>query len=337
MTAVLKVQHAGPSVSVQDAGRFGYLRYGVTESGPMDRQSHALCNFALGKPDGSPLIEVSLGGLTIQCQDGPVMGACTGGAFRVMLDDKPLPPWAIFTLHPGATLHIRPGAWGSWCYLGFAGDLDAPTWLGSTSVQLNSGLCGNPVSQGDQLRISDTSVPGDWGGEIIDPTTLKPSRTIRVVMGPQDRFFDAKSLDALCTADFRLTAECNRMGLRLSGAKLAINAALDMPSEPIARGALQVPGHGDPICLMADHQTAGGYPKIATVISADQHALAQMRPGDTVRFTAVTPADAVQAARARHRQTETLKTKILDTRMSLAQRLWHSNLIGGVVNADAPE
>lgn len=331
MDAVFKIQQAGPFISVQDKGRFGFMRFGVTESGPMDRLGFTLANEALGNAEGTPVLEISLGGVALECVEGSVTAAIAGGSFTVLLDGKELAPWSVFTLSAGSRLQIRSGLWGSWCYLAFAGEVNASAWLGSKSVHLNSGLCGMPFVQGDRLTVAKASVLPERDGVILDPAPLKPGKTLRVVMGPQDRFFDAQALADLFSADFKLTAEYNRMGVRLSGPKLMINAALDMPSEPIARGSLQLPGHGDPICLLADHQTSGGYPKIATVISADQDQLAQMRAGDSFRFARLEPRQAVEIARQRNAQVEVLKLQIQENRLSFTQRLWISNLISGAV------
>jgi len=140
---------------------------------------------------------------------------------------------------------------------------------------------------------------------------LKPESTIRAVAGPQDRYFDPDTLAKLFSNTFTISADYDRMGMRLSGCNLPIIAALDMPSEPITRGSLQVPGHGDPICLLADHHTAGGYPKIATVISADLDALSQHRTGQSITFKSLTPKEAVQAARDWRVETDQLLDHIM--------------------------
>ncbi|MEP5760586.1 MAG: biotin-dependent carboxyltransferase family protein [Litoreibacter sp.] len=330
--ATFKLAHAGPFLSLQDRGRFGYMRYGVTPSGPMDRASHAIAHTA-AQAEGA-ILEVSLGGLTLVCTSGETTAAVAGGAFNITLDGAAQSAWSSFTLREGSKLTIRPGPWGSWCYLAFAGRIKAPTWLGSQSTHLDTGLCGLPLSQDHVLHVENARVLPDRNGPIIDPDPLRPDKTTRLVLGPQDRFFTAPSLAKLTQQPFTLTPDYNRMGVRLSGPKLEINAELTMPSEPIARGSLQVPGHGDPICLMADHQTTGGYPKIATVISADMDAFTQRRVGDTFRFKAVSPQEANKAARDRAGLLMRLNTQIQEQRISLEQRLWTENLISGVIGPD---
>ena len=333
--AVLKIDHAGPLVTVQDKGRPNFMRYGVTPGGPMDRRAFMLGHYALSQePRGS--IEISMGGLNLACVSGAVTACVTGGGFTVILDGKTLPSWSSFELTEGAKLQIRAGEWGSWCYLSFAGDLDTPQWLNSASTHLASDQCGVPLQMGDQLSVDNTRANASNGGEILDATRLKPAREIRVIMGPQDRYFSDETIAEFLSNDFALTAEYNRQGVRLSGPKLNINQPLDMPSEPIERGSLQVPGHGDPIALMADHQTTGGYPKIATIISADQDAVTQMRTGDTLRFVAVDVETATTAAHHANNQTASLRQQIEDQRMSLAQKLWNNNLVSGAID-DTPQ
>jgi len=329
MIAKIKVEHVGPLVSVQDAGRQGHLRFGVSSSGVMDRNSFALANATLGNAESNPAIEVSLGGVSLTCLEGSVSTALAGGNFSVTLNKKIMPAWSLFSLNAGDSLIIRPGAWGSWCYLCFAGHLQSKAWLNSQSVHLKSGVCGTAIQQHDVLTVSNcTNGVGDTVS-LGDPTEFKPQSRIRVVKGPQDRFFNEQTLADFFTSTYKISTDYDRMGMRLNGCNLPVKAALDMPSEPISRGSLQVPGHGDPICLMADHHTAGGYPKIATVISADLDDLAQHRSGDDISFVAVSPADAVQAARERWQSQKQWRAQIMLNAVGVTERLWNNNLISG--------
>lgn len=329
MDAKLHIVQAGPSVSVQDQGRPGHLRFGVTESGAMDRTSYAIANAVLDNPATNPAIEISLGGITLDCIEGSVSIAIVGGSFATTLNDSAIPSWAMLTLNAGDHLRIRPGDWGSWCYLAFAGQLDANRWLDSYAVHVKSGICGTALAQDDELNIINVRNPIKEITGLGDPSVLLPNTSIRAVVGPQDRFFEPTTLANFLSSTFTISADYDRMGMRLSGCTLPVAAALDMPSEPIVRGSLQVPGHGDPICLMADHHTAGGYPKIATVISADVDALSQHRSGDSIMFESVTPAEAVQAARQQHNDINSISDTILLNRIGMAERLWNHNLISG--------
>ena len=339
MAAKFSVDQIGPLVSIQDAGRQGYMRYGVTGAGPMDRLSHTLANLAVGNEPPAATIEVSLGGFSLRCIEGEATLAIAGGCFNPVLDGTSMPPWSRFDMQAGSKLSIRPGPWGSWCYVAFAGSLVAPSWLGSQSIIQGITLCGTPLQLNDIINLDSsatTSASSRASGKItqlIDPAPLQPDSAIRIVAGPQDRYFNDESIHALHTAPFQLTADYNRMGIRLSGPALSINTELNMPSAPVTRGSMQVPGHGDPICLMADHQTTGGYPKIATIISADQDKLAQLRTGDTINFNLFTAAEAVLIARQRHEQLESIAQSMHANQVSLEDRLWAHNLIGGVISA----
>jgi len=335
MDAKLQVMQVGPSVSVQDQGRSGHLRYGVTVSGVMDRTSFAIGNTVLDNPPSTPVLEISLGGISLSCLEGSVSIAIVGGKFSIKINDEPLPPWSMLTIRAGDSLTVAPGAWGSWCYLAFAGQLDAHRWLDSYSVHLKSGVCGTAVQQGDILCIKDTRQNNTEIISLGEPDDLKPDSTIRAVVGPQDRYFETDTLTKLFSNNFTISSDYDRMGMRLTGCNLPITAELDMPSEPITRGSLQVPGHGDPICLLADHHTAGGYPKIATIISADLDKLSQHRTGQRIHFESLSPSQAVQATRDWRQKTDQLIEKILLNKSGLAARLWNNNLISGASNGSA--
>lgn len=295
--AVLSVRFAGPHVSVQDEGRPGALRFGVPWSGPMDRRAFAAANLALGNPPGRPAIEVSLGGLSLTCQSGAVDFAVAGGGFILDHAGEKRGSWSVATLRAGETLTIRRGPWGSWCYLAFAADLQVPRWLGSASTHVLSGFGGGRLVTGQSLTLTGTSA-GTAPRAIPCPVNARPRPLARITLGPQDRFFAPDTVETFLSSPWRMTEAWDRMGVRLAGPGIAPEAALDMPSEPIARGSVQVAGDGVASILLADHQTTGGYPKIATVLDCDLDALVQLRPGDALRFQPVTPAQAIGLARA---------------------------------------
>lgn len=332
--AKLKVRFAGPLVSVQDAGRFGHLRFGVPASGPMDRLAFAAAQMSLGQADDAPGIEISLGGLVLDCTEGEVSVAVTGGGFRVALGTTPLVSWSVVTLRPGDSLSLRGGAWGSWCYLAFAGALQTRKWLGHSATHTLSGLGGGAVAAGDVLTVEEAKVLASREGEIALPASAKPDGRARVVIGPQERYFEQSALDTLLSQPYRLTDAFDRMGVRLDGPVLALKDALSIPSEPILRGSIQVPGNGVPAVLMADHGTTGGYPKIATVLPGDLDRMAQLRAGDTVRFTEVTPDEAIAHAREAATTREAYLMELAKPKASLSERLMRENLIGGIVGPD---
>jgi allophanate hydrolase len=296
--AVFHVEAAGPHLSIQDAGRPGYLRFGAPASGPMDRLAYAAANAALGNAPGMPAIEVSAGGLALACEAGSVSFAVAGGGFIVKHGGRAAGSWLTATIRAGERLVIRAGPWGSWTYLAFAGAMRAPRWLGSAATHALSGLGGGRVAAGQQIVIDEPARHAAREGVFACPVSARPRTLLHVVMGPQDRFFTPESIGVLLSSTYRLSDAYDRMGVRLRGPAITPRAPLDMPSEALARGAVQVSGDGMPTILLADHQTTGGYPKIATVVDADLDGLAQRRPHDSIAFTAIT----AEHALTRHRR-----------------------------------
>ncbi|WP_223421531.1 5-oxoprolinase subunit C family protein [Tateyamaria pelophila] len=326
--AVLSVSFAGPLVTVQDAGRPGHMRYGVPASGPMDRLAFDAANAALGNPQGISAIEISLGGLMLHCKEGAVTLAITGGEFVVEHGGQKTSSWTILTLQKGERLAIRAGTAGSWAYLAFAGRLGSEDWLGSQATHSTSGFGGGAVRTGQSLEISEAAIRGDRLGAIPQPE-FPSNGPIRVVTGPQDHHFEENAVACLLADVFTVTDAYDRMGMRLKGPLLGLDGALSIPSEPVVRGSVQVSGDGVATVLLADHQTTGGYPKIATVISCDTDRLAQWRAGQPVRFTSISSAQAIEDVRHFTVQKTRYLEQISVPRGSLEQRLIRENLIHG--------
>lgn len=293
----LQVLAAGPQVTLQDGGRRGMMRFGVPASGALDRKALALANLALGNPPGAAGIEVSVAGLTLACLEGAVSVAITGGGFIVEHAGRRLGGWHVLTLRAGEELTIRKGPWGSWCYLAFAGGLDVPLWLGSAATHGPTGLGGGRIGPGQVLQLSAPRQVSERA--LICPVWARPRALLHAVAGPQDHHFAAETLEAFFANPFHLTDAWDRMGLRLRGPRVAPEGALSIPSQAILRGSVQVAGDGVATVLLSDHQTTGGYPKIATLLADDIDGLVQLRPRDAVRFMAITPDRAVAVARQR--------------------------------------
>ncbi len=311
------------------------LRYGVPASGPMDRRAFKIANAALGNPPGAPCIEVSTGGLVLDCIEGHVTIAVAGGGFQVSVAGATIGSWTIATLQPGSRLTIRRGGWGSWAYLAFAGSLQTNRWLASAATHLLSGFGGGVLASGGRLVIEGAETREERCGDIAIPLWARPRHSIRVVCGPQDRCFSAEVLNTFLAEPFSLTGAYDRMGVRLAGPVLRPDAALDMPSEPIVRGSVQVAGDGVATVLLADHQTTGGYPKIATILSDDLDGLAQLRGGDSISFHPIDPRIAINAVRDSAAVQAAYLTEISRPAGSLAHRLLNRNLISGVVDCAA--
>lgn len=328
--ARLVVRAVGPLVSIQDAGRAGKLRYGVCASGPMDRFAYACALSALNLSHGSPVVEVSLGGLTLECISGEVSIALAGADPCIRLDDARLPSWSVATLRQGQTLSITGGGWGSFSYMSFAGDLQCRRWLDSTATHTLSGLGAGALTVGQELVIQSVRTCPDREGALPVPDFAQPGEEIHAVLGPQQGYFTPDSVEQFFTRPFSLGTAYDRMGVRLSGPHMELTDALSIPSEPVIRGSVQVSGDGAPTVLLADHQTTGGYPKIATVVSVDTDRLVQLRSGQSIRFSSVSPADAVAITRRAHAEREQFLTLLQQPRGNLAYRLMHHNLIDGV-------
>ena len=297
----LAIDAAGPGVTLQDGGRNGYLRYGITAAGPMDPLMHATANRAAGNALDNTAIEVSTGGLTVSALDGPIGLALVSTGLRAALDGDGLPPAVALTLEPGRSLSVRAGSSGAWGYLAVCGRFDVAPVLGSTATHTRSGLGGlngRGLASGDRLGIADPRTGSESPQRLLAPWLDRDPKTIRVVLGPQDDFFDADQIAAFLAGPWTVSPRGDRMACFLDGTPLRHAKGHDIVSDGVAMGAIQVPGNGLPIVLMADRQSTGGYPKVATVIGPDLGRLAQAQGGTTLSFEAVTIAEAVAARRA---------------------------------------
>ncbi len=291
-TARLRIEAAGPLTTVQDAGRPGWRRFGVPPSGPVDRRAFAAALAATGGQGAA--IEVSLGGVTIVCEEAPVAIALTGAVIATV-DGVEVGGWCVVTLQPGARCRVREHG-GNWGYVAVAGTLEGTAWLGSRATHLIAGLGAGRLEAGATLAVS--SARGDLASVAISRLPEDAPITVaRVVLGPQQRFFDTAVLARLTDMPFAASARFDRMGMVLDGAVLP-PLRIDMPSEPAIRGALQVDGDGRVSLLTADHQTTGGYPRVGVVVEPDIDRLAQLPASTPVRFEVVSAAESVLLTRA---------------------------------------
>jgi biotin-dependent carboxylase-like uncharacterized protein len=334
----LRVVSAGPGVTLQDAGRHGWLRYGVTAAGAMDPLAFATVNRALDRAPGSAVVEVSLGGMEVEAEGGALSLALAGGAFQIARDGTPLPPAIVLTLLPGERLSIRAGASGAWCYLAADGAFDVPPELGSLATHTRSGiggLNGRGLTAGDILPVTGDAAPRLEPAILDAPWLDRPGEVIRVLAGPQDDYFDAANLARFLAGPWTIRARSDRMAFMLDGPRIEHAGGFNIVSDGIAFGAIQIPGEGLPIVLMADRQPTGGFPKIANVIGADLGRLAQSRPGATFRFAAVTREEALAARRAEAAALAgpVPRRAILRTDLT-SEFLLGLNLVDGMMDAD---
>ncbi len=291
---------------------------------------------ASGDPHGAA-IEASLGGLELTVEGGEVGLAIAGGAFDLRLGGHSLPSACALKLAPGAHLSLRPGTAGAWCYIAPFGGFDLPPTLGSLATHTRSGmggLAGRMLCSGDILRIINPRAAPSQPLAVSAPwLDLAPDK-LRVLLGPQQDYFSTETIETFLSARWRLSPRSDRMAYRLEGPALAHLKGHNIVSDGLAFGAIQVPGDGGPLVLMADRQTTGGYPKIAHVIGADLGALAQKRPGDFITFESVTWEQAFAARSDRARMIAAGVALMALARDELsAEFLLAQNLIGGVVGA----
>lgn len=328
------VTAVGPATSVQDAGRFGAQRYGLTTSGAMDRISLAMVNTLAGNAPFAAAIEVGPFGASFTARNGAIRVALSGAARVANIAGTPFPLNETTLIAEGETLNLGPARNGVFSYLAIEGGIAGEPVFGSLSVNARAGL-GSPfpraLQAGDVLNTGTAQVaPYERALDTFDHPTLP----IRVVMGPQDDEFGG-ACDVFLNSEWRISATSDRMGYRLEGPKVVHPGGHNIVSDGAVHGSIQVPGSGQPIVLMADHGTTGGYPKIATVISADLGRFAQMQAGSTFRFKAVSVEDAQAEARKLAEFLRALPERIHaagGSSLNLAE-LQKANVAGVAVNA----
>ena len=307
MTArTFTVLRPGLLTTVQDLGRWGYQAAGVPVAGAMDSYSLRLANGLVGNPETAAALEITLLGPALRA-DAPLVIAVAGAMFDLQVDDRPVPHGAPVEVAAGSVLRCLERRAGARAYLAVAGGIETPAVLGSRATHVVSrmgGLDGRALVAGDVVPVAPPGGTGAVRRATRSPWPLAQApgaRRLRVLLGPQDEWFTVSSVDALLGGTFSVSSKSDRMGFRLEGPALTTKRPGELVSEPVAFGAIQVPSGGAPILLMADRQTAGGYPKIATVITADLPLAGQLAPGEAVRFAACTRAEARSALIARER------------------------------------
>ena len=284
----LVVEDAGLLTTVQDTGRWGYQHYGVSVSGAMDPTAHRRANRLVGNPPDAATLEITLVGPLLRFETAMRIGVA-GAAFELRLDACAVSTETLLHAEPGQTLVFGRRTAGARAYLAAAGGLAVPRVLGSRSTHLRSGmggLEGRALRAGDRLAVGSSrgaprrEPPGArWGRRL----PLGGAR-VRVLPGPHAGLFDPAALRRLETARYTIRPESDRMGYRLDGAPIAGPEGLSLLSQGLPIGAVQAVPSGGIIVAMADRQTAGGYPRVATIITADIPVLGQLAPGDWIEF-----------------------------------------------------
>ena len=271
--------------TVQDAGRWGYQDCGMPVAGPMDAYSYRAANLLVGNPPDAAGLEVTLLGPELHF-DSESFAAVAGAEFAMSVDGRSLPFHTVARVDPGSSLKFGERIAGARAYLAVSGGILTPVVMGSRSTHIPSrtgGFEGRALKAGDVLQIGKAAI-----GDRARPRPLelpKGVALLRVMPGPQAHRFGTHALDELASLVFRISPQSNRIGYRLEGARIEQEGGHDeLISVSMPLGAIQVPRSGEPILLMADHGTTGGYPVVAVVISADLPIAGQLAPGDLLQF-----------------------------------------------------
>lgn len=347
MTASLHVAAPGLLTTIQDRGRFGYQHLGVPVSGALDPVSLQAANLLVGNPPDAGALEVACMGPTLVADTDCVRLAVAGAnaAIEILPDvaagnGSRVAPLQSLRLRRGEALRIGALTGATVLYVAVEGGFDIAPMLGSVSTDIRcriGGWQGRALAAGDRLPLRlARAVERD---EVcLEGFNVRPRPRVRVIMGPQSDHFPDREVAAFLDSTYTVGPNADRMGMRLTGRAIKHSRGFDIASDAIAPGSIQVPGHGAPVVLLADRQTTGGYPKIATVISADLPGLARLPIGTKVAFEAVT-VEAAEAARRDHMaELAAMRERIFPLCRSgadIVPRLQECNLVSGVFDAAA--
>lgn len=344
--ATLRILQRGVLATIQDLGRFGYQRFGIPVAGALDCVALRLVNALVGNPQGTGCLEINYAGPALRVEAPSVRLAVVGPArLRVKKGDGGTERLACGRTHrlvEGDVLAIGSVDGAAVAYLAVAGGFAVEPLMGSVSTYMRAGLGplgGGPLREGMCLPLHRAEAPDAPDLQLGQPFDYGEG-PMRVVLGPQDDLFTDEAVRTFLSATYRVGKQADRMGLRLEGPPLAHRWRADIPSDALVSGCIQVPGDGLPIVLLADHQTAGGYAKIATAISADLPRLGRLVPGSRIMFRAVSMADAEAARRAVERSLEQCVAAIgpVGGRGHVdLDALYSANLVSGLVDAVSGE
>jgi antagonist of KipI len=292
----LEVLHGGTFTTIQDLGRKGYQQFGMPTAGAMDITSFRLANRLVENDDGQACLEITYIGLRLATIRNLTI-AVTGGDLMPTVNGSPLPMWQTVYIPKDSEIAFTGVRNGIRSYLAVAGGIQVPEIMESKSTYIRGGiggLEGRPLKKGDRIHIGPQrpGVPLRRVKENLIPRYGEKWKA-RVVMGPQDDCFTKRGIETFLSSEYTVTPQSDRMGYRLQGPVIQHRTkGADIISDATCLGSVQVPGHGLPILLLADRQTTGGYPKIATAISVDVYDLGQAKPGDKIQFSPVTVVEA---------------------------------------------
>jgi biotin-dependent carboxylase-like uncharacterized protein len=344
MTPALRVLRPGLRTTIQDLGRPGYQRFGISASGALDPVSLGAANALVGNPLGMGALEAAYVGPTLAVEAEEVRLAFVGADATIevlpdmsAVNGQRIAPLRSIRLRRGEVVRVGSLSGGAVLYIAVEGGFDIAPALGSVSTDTRGrfgGWHGRALIAGDQLPLCSMQA-SDRNDYLLDELDLSPSRRLRVVLGPQDDHFPDSAIRTFLDSDFIVSTDSDRIGTRLKGPPIGQAGRVAFTSDGTVTGSIQVTGNGQPIVLLPDRQTTGGYPKIATIISADLPALGRLSIGARIAFEAVT----IEAAQALRRELLAMITAIPDklipvshSKIELSARLRACNLISGVID-----
>lgn len=328
---MINILKPGLLTTIQDLGRYGFQKNGIVASGAMDPIAHRIANILVGNDENDATLEITLLGPKIEFQQNTLIAIC-GGDLSPKTDKKPVKLWRPIFIKKGTILDFTSCKTGCRAYLAVAGGFKVPSIMNSYSTYIRAGIGGyhgRALKAGDQINFGPTSqvssrilssfvkknnpsniINARWtiSETIIPDYCHKP--IIRVMQGRQYQLFKKYSQTKFFTEPYKITPQSDRMGYRLSGPTLALIQEEEMISEAVTFGTIQVPGDGQPIILLADRQTTGGYPKIAQIATVDLPLIAQAKPGDSISFIEITQAEAQLLFLTREKNIRQLKQAI---------------------------
>ena len=308
---IFEVVQPGPMTTVQDLGRTGYQQYGVPTSGALDDYAFRLGNLLVGNDEGAAALEITLFGCQLRALQDTLI-AITGADLAPAINGRPLPIWESLWVKRDQLLSFSQLRKGCRSYLAVAGGIQVPEVMKSASTCVRAGiggLNGGPLRKGDILRAdADAALAGTAQIPAKYIPAYSNALALRVILGPQDDCFTKDGISTFLNSEYTVSAQADRMGYRLEGPVIQHRGGADIVSDGNPLGAIQVPGDGMPIILLADRQTIGGYTKIANIISADIPRVAQTKPGDRIRFQQVKGAQAVTLWQKYEQQIEIIKS-----------------------------
>lgn len=312
----IEVIAPGILTSVQDGGRYGFEQYGVSPSGPMDAHSFRIANILAGNDPDEAALEMTVMGAELKFT-APGVIALAGADMGAAVNGQKVPMYQAVSLRAGDVLKMGFAAAGCRTYLAVHGGIDVPSVMGSRATMIGKkfgGFEGRRLEKGDVLEVRGgaESLPHQETYFTRAETVSAGTRTLRVILGPQDDRFTEEGIRTFLGSEYTVGQDFDRQGYRLDGPKIAHTTDSNIISDGIVTGSVQVPGTGLPIVMTAERATVGGYTKIATVITADMPLIGQCKAGDRIRFREVTPEEAQDLLQAEAEQLEALKSQVQD-------------------------